>query len=36
MRRVFARVHNGLSWLIFAGAILQIALISMAYFRATT
>jgi hypothetical protein len=34
MRRTLARIHNGLAWLIFAGSILQIFLISLAYFRA--
>jgi hypothetical protein len=34
MRNTFARIHNGLAHLVFAGAILQVALISMAYFGA--
>ncbi len=34
MKRVFARIHNILAWLIFAGSILQIFLISLAYFGA--
>jgi hypothetical protein len=34
MRDKFARFHNGLAHLVFAGAILQVALISMAYFGA--
>jgi len=34
MKNNFARIHNILAWLIFAGSILQIFLISLAYFRA--
>ena len=34
MRRTFARIHNILAWIIFAGCILQITLISLAYFGA--
>jgi hypothetical protein len=34
MRKIFARIHNVLAWLIFAGCILQIFLISLAYFGA--
>ena len=34
MKKTFARIHNGLAWLIFAGSILQIFLISLAYFDA--
>jgi len=34
MRNTFGRIHNGLAHLIFFGAILQVALISMAYFGA--
>ena len=34
MKKTFARIHTGLAWLIFAGSILQIFLISLAYFGA--
>jgi len=34
MRRIFARIHNILAWAIFAGSILQVFLISLAYFGA--
>lgn len=34
MRNTFARIHNGLAHLVFFGSILQVALISLAYFGA--